>query len=161
MRPYRVAIRACTPRDLPPRFKPLLPRPPTAAFRANDPHLKPTATARAESADGRTGRVRGLGKHPEFRRERLDERKVPPRLTQEPQSSFPLRGLTLRISCEAVPPSIPPAGAQGGTSACRTGAALSFVSCIRLFDAAAHSLLGVISIFDRNVRMRIAEGCER
>src|SRR5512143_861334 len=40
---------------------------------------------------------------------------------------------TLRISCEAVPPSIPPAGAQGGTSACHTGAALSFVSCIRLF----------------------------
>ena len=40
---------------------------------------------------------------------------------------------TLRISCEAVPPSVPPAGAQGGTSACSTGAALSFVSCIRLF----------------------------
>jgi hypothetical protein len=39
---------------------------------------------------------------------------------------------TLRISCEAVPPSIWPAGAQGGTSACSTGAALSFVSCIRL-----------------------------
>jgi hypothetical protein len=31
-----------------------------------------------------------------------------------------------------VPPSILPAGAQGGTSACHTGAALSFVSCIRL-----------------------------
>jgi hypothetical protein len=43
-------------------------------------------------------------------------------------------GRTLRISCEAVPPPIQPAGAQGGTSACRTGAALSFVSCIRLFD---------------------------
>ena len=43
---------------------------------------------------------------------------------------------TLRISCEAVPPSIRPAGAQGGTSARSTGAALSFVSCIRLFDAA-------------------------
>jgi hypothetical protein len=41
---------------------------------------------------------------------------------------------TLRISCEAVPPSVSPAGAQGGTSARRTGAALSFVSCIRLFD---------------------------
>jgi hypothetical protein len=40
---------------------------------------------------------------------------------------------TPRISCEAVPPSIPPAGAQGGTSARSTGAALSFVSCIRLF----------------------------
>jgi hypothetical protein len=39
---------------------------------------------------------------------------------------------TLRISCEAVPPSISPAGAQGGTSGCHTGAALSFVSCIRL-----------------------------
>ena len=32
-----------------------------------------------------------------------------------------------------MPPSIWPAGAQGGTSACRSGAALSFVSCIRLF----------------------------
>jgi hypothetical protein len=42
-------------------------------------------------------------------------------------------GRTLRISCEAVPPSVQPAGAQGGTSARRTGAALSFVSCIRLF----------------------------
>ncbi len=41
---------------------------------------------------------------------------------------------TLRISCEAVPPSISPAGAQGGTSGRSTGAALSFVSCIRLFD---------------------------
>jgi hypothetical protein len=40
---------------------------------------------------------------------------------------------TLRISCEAVPPSKWPAGAQGGTLACHTGAALSFVSCIRLF----------------------------
>jgi hypothetical protein len=44
--------------------------------------------------------------------------------------------LTLRISCEAVPPSIPPAGAQGGTLSCRTGAALSFVSCIRLLGDA-------------------------
>jgi hypothetical protein len=44
---------------------------------------------------------------------------------------------TLRISCEAVPPSIGPAGAQGGTSACHTGAALSFVSCIRLFCGTA------------------------
>ena len=43
---------------------------------------------------------------------------------------------TLGISCEAVPPSIWPAGAQGGTSACRTGAALSFVGCIRLLDGA-------------------------
>jgi len=41
------------------------------------------------------------------------------------------------ISCEAVPPSIWPPGAQGGTSACRTGAALSFVSCIALFDSLA------------------------
>jgi hypothetical protein len=39
---------------------------------------------------------------------------------------------TLRISCEAVPPSNWPAGAQGGTSVRRSGAALSFVSCIRL-----------------------------
>ena len=31
-----------------------------------------------------------------------------------------------------MPPSIPPAGAQGGTSARSSGAALSFVSCIRL-----------------------------
>ena len=44
---------------------------------------------------------------------------------------------TLRISCEAVPPSVLPAGAQGGTSACSTGAALSYVSCIRLFGGAA------------------------
>jgi hypothetical protein len=44
---------------------------------------------------------------------------------------------TLRISCEAVPPSASPAGAQGGTSACHTGAALSFVSCIRLFGRTA------------------------
>ena len=44
---------------------------------------------------------------------------------------------TLRISCEAVPPSISPAGAQGGTSACSTGAALSFVSCIRLFGGSS------------------------
>jgi hypothetical protein len=35
---------------------------------------------------------------------------------------------TPRISCEAVPPSVSPTGAQGGTSACSTGAALSFVS---------------------------------
>ena len=41
--------------------------------------------------------------------------------------------LTLRISCEAVPPSVWPAGAQGGTSARHSGAALSFGSCIRLF----------------------------
>jgi hypothetical protein len=40
--------------------------------------------------------------------------------------------LTLRISCEAVRPSVPAAGAHGGTSACSTGAAVSFVSCIRL-----------------------------
>jgi len=48
--------------------------------------------------------------------------------------------LTLRISCEAVPPSVLPAGAQGGTSACHTGAALSFVSCIRLFDSLIRTL---------------------
>jgi len=45
----------------------------------------------------------------------------------------PLVRRTRRISCEAVPPSVLPAGAQGGTSARRSGAALSFVSCIRLF----------------------------
>jgi hypothetical protein len=38
-----------------------------------------------------------------------------------------------------VPPSISPAGAQGGTLTCRSGAALSFVSCIRLFDDAARA----------------------
>jgi hypothetical protein len=37
-----------------------------------------------------------------------------------------------------VPPSISAAGAQGGTSACSTGAALSFVSCIRLFGDVIH-----------------------
>jgi hypothetical protein len=42
-----------------------------------------------------------------------------------------------RISCEAVPPSVLPAGAQGGTSARRTGAARNFVSCIRLFGGLA------------------------
>jgi hypothetical protein len=42
---------------------------------------------------------------------------------------------TLAISCEAVPPSILLAGAQGGTSACSTGAALSFVSCIALLGS--------------------------
>jgi len=41
-----------------------------------------------------------------------------------------------------VPPSVSPAGAQGGTSACSTGAALSFVSCIALFGGAAALLLG-------------------
>ena len=34
-----------------------------------------------------------------------------------------------------MPPTILPAGAQGGTSACSTGAALSFVSCIALFGS--------------------------
>jgi hypothetical protein len=48
-------------------------------------------------------------------------------------ASSPQVRRTLRISCEAVPPSVQPAGAQGGTSARSTGAALSFVSCIRLF----------------------------
>jgi hypothetical protein len=46
---------------------------------------------------------------------------------------------TPRISCEAVPPSIWPAGAQGGTSARSTGAALSFVSCIRLLGGRGSS----------------------
>jgi hypothetical protein len=48
---------------------------------------------------------------------------------------------TPRISCEAVPPSVLPAGAQGGTSARSTGAALSFVSCIRLFGGLVDLLL--------------------
>jgi hypothetical protein len=54
--------------------------------------------------------------------------------------SLPLAhvGLTLRISCEAVPPPVLPAGAQGGALACHTGAALSFVSCIRLLGDAEH-----------------------
>ena len=47
----------------------------------------------------------------------------------------PAVGRTLRISCEALPPAIWPTGAQGGTSARRSGAALSFVSCIRLFGS--------------------------
>ena len=47
---------------------------------------------------------------------------------------------TLRISCEAVPPSIPPAGAQGGTSARSTGAALSFVSFIDEMDSSNDSV---------------------
>jgi hypothetical protein len=54
-----------------------------------------------------------------------------------------------------------PAGAQGGTSARSTGAALSFVSCIRLFDAADHSLLWIIPVFDRNGWMRAAKGRDR
>jgi hypothetical protein len=44
-------------------------------------------------------------------------------------------GRTPRISCEAVPASVPAARAQGGTLSCRSGAALSFVSCIRLFGS--------------------------
>ena len=56
------------------------------------------------------------------------------RLSVVPRSLQHVR-LTLRISCEAVPPSILPAGAQGGTSARRSGAALSFVSCIRLLGS--------------------------
>jgi hypothetical protein len=43
---------------------------------------------------------------------------------------------TLAISCEAVTPPVSPAGAQGGTLPCRSGAALSFVSCIRLLGRA-------------------------
>jgi hypothetical protein len=41
---------------------------------------------------------------------------------------------TLAISCEAVTPPVCPAGAQGGTLYARPGAALSFDSCIALFD---------------------------
>jgi hypothetical protein len=50
-------------------------------------------------------------------------------------------GRTPRISCEAVPAPVLAARAQGGTLACRAGAALSFVSCIRLLDRAAASLV--------------------
>ncbi len=39
-----------------------------------------------------------------------------------------------------MPPSALPAGAQGGTSARSTGAALSFVSCIRLLGGMLHRL---------------------
>jgi hypothetical protein len=61
-----------------------------------------------------------------------------PHATSSARTQLPPRvGPTLRISCEAVPPSVWPAGAQGGTSACSTGAALSFVSCIALFDSLA------------------------
>jgi len=49
----------------------------------------------------------------------------------------PLVRRTLRISCEAVRPPVPAAGAHGGTSDRRTGAAVSFVSCIRLLDGTA------------------------
>ena len=49
--------------------------------------------------------------------------------------------MTLAISCEAVPPSVSPAVAQGGTLSRRSGAALSFVSCIALFDDTVTSAL--------------------
>jgi len=58
-------------------------------FRANNTHPRPAAPARVESASEHPGRVRGFGGHSEFRRDRLDERKVPPTLTQEPRISFP------------------------------------------------------------------------
>src|SRR5512139_4159097 len=63
----------------------------------------------------RTGGLPSLSRSCHLRAVHLDRRRTP------------------RISCEAVPPSILPAGAQGGTLSCRSGAALSFVSCIRLF----------------------------
>jgi hypothetical protein len=53
-------------------------------------------------------------------------------------SAGPLVRRTPRISCEAVRPSVLAAGEQGGTSACSTGAALGFVSCIRLLGDAEH-----------------------
>lgn len=54
------------------------------------------------------------------------------------------RGRTPRMSFEAVRPSVLAAGAHGGTSACRTDAAVSFVSCIRSFDAAEFHLLKAV-----------------
>jgi hypothetical protein len=67
---------------------------------------------------------------------------------------------TLRISCEAVPPSVRPAGAQGGTSACRTGAALSFVSFIRLLGGfLAPSSLSCVAqsvVQERRPSLRVA-----
>jgi hypothetical protein len=51
-----------------------------------------------------------------------------------------------------VPPSIPPAGAQGGTLSCRSGAALSFVSCIRLLGRRA-LLLRAFNRCDATARM--------
>ena len=82
-------------------------------------------------------------------RRQLSQRALPSLCgRRDPHSTAPPDGMagplvcrTPRISCEAVPPSVPPAGAQGGTSACRTGAALSFVSCIRLFGGASAPLL--------------------
>jgi hypothetical protein len=44
-----------------------------------------------------------------------------------------------------VPPSNWPAGAQGGTLSCRSGAALSFVSCIRLFGAVVDHRNSIVS----------------
>ena len=57
------------------------------------------------------------------------------------------------ISCEAVPPSIWPAGAQGGTSARRTGAALSFVSCIRLFGGV--TVRGMWTTSEEGIRIEL------
>jgi hypothetical protein len=45
-----------------------------------------------------------------------------------------------------------PAGAQGGTSACRTGAALSFVSCIRLLGGLADQ--AQFSSFNPDTRLK-------
>ena len=42
-----------------------------------------------------------------------------------------------------MPPSKVPAGAQGGTLYARPGAALSFVSCIRLFDCSTRKASGL------------------
>ena len=44
------------------------------------------------------------------------------------------------ISCEAVPALTPAARAQGGTSACHTGAALSFVSFIPLLGGPSRAM---------------------
>ena len=55
-----------------------------------------------------------------------------------------------------MPPSNWPAGAQGGTSARHTGAALSFVSCIRLFDCPVR--LTYLAAGDCTLGQKVARG---
>ena len=68
---------------------------------------------------------------------------------------------TLRISCEAVPRPSSRRGPQGGTSACSTGAALSFVSCIALFGGAVHSFrrLTLRIVWLSGSRRAVPESC--
>jgi hypothetical protein len=72
---------------------------------------------------------------------------------RQPRAFAQLRR-TRRISCEAVPPFARPAGAQGGTLSRRSGAALSFVSCIRLLDRATHSSKELPKLLDRQAGIR-------